>query len=67
MALKINTNIENDLDEYLLDARSVKGGYVVVTGTGTDTKENLPAATLVEGTLVYDSTAKKSYRYTNSA
>lgn len=67
MALKINTKIENDVDEYLLDARAVKGTYVVVTGIGSDTKENLPKATVTEGTLVYDAKEKKSYRFISSS
>lgn len=62
MALRINTHIQNDVDGYLLDASSVKGGYVVVSGKGSDLKENLPAKTKVEGTLVYDAAERKSYR-----
>lgn len=54
MALTINTNIVNDIDGYLLDAKNVKGGYVVVSGRGADTKENIPASTKVVGALVYD-------------
>lgn len=63
MALTINTNIINDVDGYLLDAKNVKGGYVVVSGRGSDTKENLYAATKVVGTLVYDAYEGKSYRW----
>lgn len=63
MALIVNTQIRNDVDGYLLDAKSVKGGYVVVSGQGTDTKENIPEATRVEGTLVYDLKQDKSFRY----
>lgn len=63
MALTINTNIVNDFNGHLLDAKNVKGGYVVVSGQGTDTKENLYEATKVVGTLVYDVTAKQSYRW----
>ena len=62
MALTINTNIVNDIDGYLLDAKNVKGCYVVVSGRGTDTKENLQASTKVVGMLVYDSYEEKSYR-----
>ena len=62
MALTINTNIVNDIDGYLLDAKNVKGGYVVVSGRGTDTKESIPASTKVVGTLVYDAYEEKSYR-----
>lgn len=63
MALTINTNIINDVDGYLLDAKNVKGGYVVVSGRGSDTKENLYAAIKVVGTLVYDAYKGKSYRW----
>lgn len=51
MALNINTNITNNLDGYLLDAKNIKGSYVVVA----DYSElaNLPSACVVEGTLVY--------------
>lgn len=51
MALNINTNITNNLDGYLLDAKNVKGTYVVVA----DYSElaNLPSACVVNGTLVY--------------
>ena len=66
MALTINTNIVNDIDGYLLDAKNVKGGYVVVSGRGTDTKENLQASTKVIGTLVYDAYEEKSYRWNGS-
>lgn len=66
MALKINTNIQNDFNEYLLDARAVRGGYNVVSGTGIDLKENLPPATLVVGSLVYDAKEDKSYRWTGT-
>lgn len=67
MALRINTHIQNDVDGYLLDARNVKGGYVVVSGVGQDLKENLPVKTKVEGTLVYDAAEKKSYRWSGTA
>ena len=66
MALTINTNIVNDIDGYLLDAKNVKGGYVVVSGRGADTKENLQASTKVVGTLVYDAYEEKSYRWNGS-
>ena len=62
MALTINTNIVNDIDGYLLDAKNVKGCYVAVSGRGTDTKENLQASTKVVGMLVYDAYEEKSYR-----
>lgn len=62
MSVIINTNIRNDIDKYLIDAESVKGGYIVVSGVGSNVKENLPTATIVEGTPVYDAHEKKLYR-----
>lgn len=67
MALKINTNIKNDADGYLLDASSVKGGYVVVSGEGLDTKENIPVAVVINGTPVYDAKEKKLYRWNGNS
>lgn len=67
MPLIINTVIKNNIDGHLLDAKNVKGTYVVVSGVDSDTKEKLPAATRVEGTLVYDAKEKKSYRFTDGA
>jgi len=60
MALTINTNIINDADQYLLDAKNVKGTYVVVN----DYSElaNLPSATVVNGSLAY---CVNSYTDTN--
>lgn len=63
MALKINTNIKNDVDSYLIDASSVRGGYIVVSGEDSDTKESLSGAVLVDGSLVYDAKQQKTYRY----
>lgn len=51
MALTVNTNIINDTDQYLLDAKNVKGSYVVVTSA--DERDTLPAATTVKGSLCY--------------
>lgn len=51
MALNINTNITNNLDGYLLDAKNVKGTYVVVSNYSE--LANLPSACVVEGTLAY--------------
>lgn len=63
MAIKINTNIENDFDGYLLNAANVKGTYVVVTGVGDDTKENIYESTKVVGTLAYDANLDTTYRW----
>ena len=62
MALTINTNIVNEIEGYLLDAKNVKGGYVVVSGRGADTIENIPASMKLVGALVYDAYEEKSYR-----
>lgn len=64
MALGINTNIINDGDQYLLDAKNVKGGYVVVS----DTTElnNLPTATIVKGSLAYSQSDEKFYLFNGS-
>lgn len=51
MGLNINTKLTNNLNGYLLDAKNVKGGYLVVA----DFSEfaNLPAATMQNGMLAY--------------
>lgn len=51
MALNINTNITNNLDGYLLDAKNVKGGFVVVEDWSD--VESLPSSTKVTGSLIY--------------
>lgn len=51
MALNINTNITNNLDGYLLDAKNVKGTYVVVARYSD--LANLPSSCVVKGTLAY--------------
>lgn len=51
MALNINTNLTNNLNGYLLDAKNVKGTYVVVEEYSD--LADLPEACLVEGTLAY--------------
>lgn len=51
MALNINTNITNNLDGYLLDAKNVKGTYVVVADR--EALSDLPETTRVVGTLAY--------------
>lgn len=61
MALTVNTNIRNDTDQYLLDAKNVKGGYIVVATIAE--RNNLPAATIVKGSLCYCQEDNKFYQY----
>lgn len=51
MAYIVNTNIENQTNGYLLDAKNVKGGFVVVSSV--EEMNSLPAATIVKGSLCY--------------
>lgn len=51
MALNINTKLTNNLDGYLLDAKNVKGTYVVVADYSE--LSNLPASCVVVGSLAY--------------
>lgn len=51
MALNINTNLTNNYNEYLLDAKNVKGTYVVVPNYSE--LSALPSATVVSGSLAY--------------
>ena len=61
MALTVNTNIINDTDQYLIDAKNVKGTYVVVA-TATE-RDSLPAATRMNGSLCYCQEDSKFYQY----
>ncbi len=65
MALTVNTNIINDTDQYLLDAKNVKGGYIVVSSITE--RNSLPVATTVEGSLCYCTADSKFYQYNNGA
>lgn len=65
MALTVNTNIINDTDQYLLDAKNVKGGYVVVNSTTE--RDALPTATTVAGTLCYCTSDSKFYQYNGTS
>lgn len=65
MALTINTNIINDTDQYLLDAKNVKGGYIVVNSIAE--RDSLPAATTVIGSLCYCTADSKFYQYNGTA
>lgn len=63
MSLIVNTNMRNDTDGYLTDAKFVKGTYVIVSGIDHDVKEELPSGTKVKGTIVYDANVDKEYRW----
>jgi hypothetical protein len=65
MALVVNTNIVNDTDQYLLDAKNVKGTYVVVTTI--EERDALPQATILSGSLCYCQSTSKFYQYTGSS
>lgn len=67
MPLTVNTNIRNDTDGYLTDAKFVKGTYVVVSGIDHDVKEELPSGTKIKGTIVYDASKDKEYRWKGTA
>ena len=70
MAFIVNTNIENQTEGgYLLDAKNVKGSYVVVTST--EERNSLPIGTVVKGTLCYvtgteETPIAKFYQYTGA-
>ncbi len=65
MAFIVNTNIENQTNGYLLDAKNVKGGYLVVDST--DDLTSLPEATIVEGSLCYCTADSKFYQYNGTS
>lgn len=70
MALTINTNIVNDTDQYLLDAKNVKGGYITVVDIAS--RDALPKATIVKGSLCYvtgtdDTPVNEFYQYNGHA
>ena len=65
MALTVNTNIINDTNQYLLDAKNVKGTFVVVASTAE--RDALPAATTVNGSLCYCTADSKFYQYNGSS
>ena len=64
MALTINTNIKNEANGYSLDASQVKGGYVVVANEKE--RNEIPAATKVNGTTIYQADVGKEYRWNGS-
>ena len=65
MALIVNTQIRNDTDQHLLDAKNVRGTFVVVTSTAE--RDALPAATTVNGSLCYCTADLKFYQYNGSS
>ena len=65
MALTVNTQIINDTDQHLLDAKNVKGTFVVVASTAE--RDALPAATTVNGSLCYCTADSKFYQYNGSS
>ena len=62
MALTVNTNMKNDADGYLTDAKFIKGTYVVV-GTIAE-RDSLYSSTAIPGTLCYVTKNNKTYRKT---
>ena len=64
MALTINTNIINDTDQYLLDAKNVKGTYTVVADIAA--RDSLPSATIMTGSLCFCQNPGKFYKYNGS-
>ena len=65
MSWTVNTNIINDTNQYLLDAKNVKGTFVVVASTAE--RDALPAATTVSGSLCYCTADSKFYQYNGSS
>lgn len=68
MALTVNTNIVNDGDKYLLDAKNVKGTFSVISSFD-DLKhptEHTLYPTQIVGSLVYNTTDSKFYKYNGS-
>ena len=65
MAITLNTNIKNDTDGYLLDAKNVKGGYLSV-----DTLANLQSfslSTKEAGSFAYVRENSKFYIYNGTS
>ena len=65
MAITLNTNIKNDTDGYLLDAKNVKGGYLSV-----DTLANLQSFSLntkEAGSFAYVRENSKFYIYNGTS
>lgn len=61
MAYIVNTKIENQTNQYLLDAKNVKGSFVVVANINE--RNELPAATIINGSLCYCTEDSKFYQY----
>lgn len=65
MAIEVSQNVTNIKNRYLSDSEQIKGGY-----TEVNTKEdlaNLPAKTVVEGSLCYVINENAEYRYVKNA
>ena len=60
MALTINTNMKNDADGYLTDAKFIKGTYVVVDTVAE--RDSLYSSTAIPGTLCHVTENNKTYR-----
>lgn len=70
MAKTINTNIVNNTSEgYLIDAKNIKGGYFSVEGNPNNITDasKIPTDIKTAGSLCYDATNKKYYRYNPSS
>lgn len=65
MAITMNTNFVNDTDGYLLDAKNVKGGYLIADSL--DNLKGLKLSTIVEGSLAYVKNENKFYMYDGAA
>lgn len=64
MAYIVNTKIENQTNGYLLDAKNIKGGYIVVASIAG--RNGLPSATIMNGTLCFCQADSKFYQYTGT-
>ena len=61
MAIQITQNLTNPISKYVADASEIKGTYIVLYEESD--KSSLSPKILVDGTLVYVSKTKKTYRY----
>lgn len=66
MAYIVNTNIENQTKNgYLLDAKNVKGTFVVVADT-TEMNALKTLSTIIDGSLCYNQADQLFYQYNNN-
>lgn len=63
--ITVNATLKNVADGYLLDAKSVKGGYGVVAAFAD--LASLPNATITAGSLYYCTGDSKFYQYNDGA